>query len=472
MPGSEHPDEFMFQATEGLRAINEASLERRYETDPNRAGQNTVPHDDFIAFKNSGSSAYDQYTQADARQQADVLKPAVTNIEMSREFAIIENKLPLSRRGDQPRLNTADFDRLKDLLEFGSIGARALLAAEADARSQLRQKLLDPDKQVAEGTLTTEQLALIDSARATVQIKRFELDKYLLDVERAVHNEVCKRTGEAFADGRTWKDSGFAALFTGAGNALEQFNRELQQADTNKPNSLENLPDRAGKVRSALGDLLDKAPSLVKAMEENTRVTWINNTPVTDTGLELQLTLIAQEVGQQAVSRIAPSYMAAYRFAGERPGPAKTPTLFQQMRNRPDDQKFSYWLNRTQTDAHLAFQTDQGQTYAAQLGQTKTLLEQWQTAIKTAPVDGPAKICGLSLNITTKLRSLEQSMVQGGVQEKSMGPLRDAIDAAFIQLRYDTYTAVDMLAGGDTTTLDPGVSTTTTTTTTTTTNQG
>src|SRR5262249_27611415 len=151
-----------------------------------------VLHDDFIKFKATEADkdgSYNLYTKADAwlladaLQQADLLKPAVINIETSRQLAIIENKF--SRRRDPPRLKEADFNKLTKLLEFGSTGAEALLAAEADARS----------KPADGGTsaLTSKDLGLIDWARATVQIKRFELDKYLLDVERAVHNEVCKR---------------------------------------------------------------------------------------------------------------------------------------------------------------------------------------------------------------------------------------------------------------------------------------
>src|SRR6516162_7588855 len=232
MPGSEKPVEFMLEATRGLSAIDEASLERRYEMDRIRIGETPVPHDDFIRFKateadKGGSVSYNLYTKADARQQADLLKPAAARIETSRW---LENKLRLSLREDPPLLNS----KVENLLAFGSTGAKALLAAEADTRSKTACGLYpayQPIDTGGPGTLTGEQLHIIDAARATVQIKRFELDKHLLDVERAVHDEVCNKTGEAFANGKIWGDSGFGDLFTQARSTLADFNRRLQDAD-------------------------------------------------------------------------------------------------------------------------------------------------------------------------------------------------------------------------------------------------
>ena len=455
MPGSEKPVEFMLEATRGLSAIDEASLERRYyDTDPNLKLRHTEekdggvvvvdnekvdPYTSFEAFK--GSDSYQKWVDKNNDSGGQLQEAAVSaSNRRSQEIAVIENNLKLRPWKDPPP-NVAGLDVSNTLSQFGSTGAKGLLAAEADARSKLAAG--------GTGTLSPEQLGRIESVRATVQRERFELDQHLLDVAWAVHKEVCNQTGETFADGKTWKDSGFADLFTRARNALVEFNDTLRWANIDDS---DKLAAKGKDVLSALTALLEKAPSLVKAVEE--KKGQKADTPVTNSGLELQLTLIAQEVGQQVFSRIAPSFAATYRIVTERVVPAdRLGKLDVKLLNddfvnlaRTWGQKGKNWTSNaenikvfTQVEADLCFSD------VLKIGK---MLTEWPSAFDETPKEGPAKIHGLALRITNWLHSMEREMaLNASKQDQYIKMMRPTTDALFTKLRLDTNAAVKLLGG-------------------------
>jgi hypothetical protein len=385
-----------------------------------------------------------------------------------------ESRCPVIKKNlerKSPPLSENALNKSEALLKFGSKGAQALLEAEADTRSKLAAG--------STGTLRKEDLDLIDSVRATVQRKCWEsdkssgewtnIDKHLEDLARAMRLEVCKQCNENFGDAQTWSDSQIEGVFTTAEDALRTFFNALWRADIrlsvsrSDPQGLDGAAQAADGVHSALSGLLAGAEGVVKAVGKKKTTGEKADTPVTNSGLELHLTLIAQAVGQALASRIVPSYVAAYRLVSERPVPAAgvpedllrqmTPDNVAQIWAEAAAQGFgaleSVSTSNPSRRADTAPQPPVSDmmrmreaviTAKKQVESVQKQLKEWPDKKTTA--EGPASIHRKAQNITYELSFIDRTLAGGGWQNAIMMRMHRAIDAVFAKLRADTYSAV------------------------------
>jgi hypothetical protein len=322
--------------------------------------------------------------------------------------------------------------------------------------------------------LRKEDLDLIDSVRATVQRKCWESDKssgewtninnHLEDLARAVRLEVCKQCSENFGDAQTWTGSQIEGVFTTASDALRTFFIALWRADirlsvSSDPQGLDGAAQAADGVHSALSGLLARAEGVVEAVGKKKGTGEKADTPVTNSGLELHLTLIAQAVGQALASRIVPSYVAAYRLVSERPVPAAgvpddllkqmTPDNVAQIWAETAAQGFGALesVSTPSRRAGTAPQPSVSDMMREAVINAKKQVESVQKQLKEWPdkktiAEGPASIHRKAQNITYELTSIDRTLAGGGWQNAIMTRMHRAIDAVFAKLRADTYSAV------------------------------
>ena len=467
MPGPEEPVPFMQEATRGLEEICNASMERRWEKAHAETDKSVfiLAHDDFADFQKTDK--YAEWRKTDQDQLAKLQTPAVANIGDTRKVAVAVIKKNLER--ESLPLSENALKKSDALLKFGSKGAQAVLKAEADTRSRLAAG--------STGTLRKEDLDLIDSVRATVQRKFWESDKsagewtnidnHLEDLARAVRLEVCKQCNENFGDAQTWTDSQIEEVFTTAEEALRKFFKDLWRADitlsVSGPQGLDGAAQAADGVHSALSGLLSRAEGVVEAVGKKKTTGEKADTPVTNSGLELHLTLIAQAVGQALASRNVPSYVAAYRLVGERPVPAAgvPEDLLKQM--TPDSVARIWADAAAQGFAALESVSTPNTSRRAGTAPTPSVsdmmreavipakkqvesvqkqLKEWPDAHKKTIAEGPASIHRRAQNITYELTSIDRTLAGGGWQNAIMTRMHGAIDAVFAKLRADTYSAV------------------------------
>jgi hypothetical protein len=471
MPGPEEPVPFMQEATRGLQEIGNASMERRWEKAHAETDKSLfiLSHDDFANFQTTEKDKYAEWRKTDQDQLAKLQTPAVANVGDTRKVAAAVIKKNLERKS--PPLSENALNKSETLLKFGSKGAQALLEAEADTRSKLAAG--------STGTLRKEDLDLIDSVRATVQRKCWEsdkssgewtnIDKHLEDLARAMRLEVCKQCNENFGDAQTWKDSQIEGAFTTAEDALRTFFIAIWRADIrlsvsrSDPQGLDGAAQAADGVHSALSGLLAGAEGVVKAVGKKKTTGEKADTPVTNSGLELHLTLIAQAVGQALASRIVPSYVAAYRLVSERPVPAAgvpedllrkmTPDNVAQIWAEAAAQGFGALESVSTSNPSRRAGTAPTPSVSdmmreavipakKQVESVQKQLKEWPDAHKKTIAEGPASIHRKAQNITYELSSIDRTLAGGGWQNAIMTRMHRAIDAVFAKLRADTYSAV------------------------------